>query len=59
MTTVSQNKTEMATIALEKLIQLIDGEISKSLPIHVILEPELIVEKPHPTLKKSKQKHNN
>lgn len=56
LTTVSQNKTEMATIALEKLIQLIDGEISKSLPIHVILEPELIVRKTTSNIKKIKTK---
>lgn len=53
LTTVSQNKKQMATIALEKLIQLINGEISNTLPIHIILEPKLIRRKTTASIKRS------
>ncbi|MBP1931918.1 LacI family DNA-binding transcriptional regulator [Ammoniphilus resinae] len=45
LTTVSQNKKEMAKLALEKLLALIDeGEIPEQ-PIHITLEPKLIIRK--------------
>lgn len=44
LTTISQQKKKMAMLALENLIELIEGK-KESKPIQIILEPELIVRK--------------
>lgn len=45
LTTVSQNNRLMAETALEKLLGLINGDISAEQPIQIVLESELIVRK--------------
>jgi LacI family transcriptional regulator len=45
LTTVSQHMENMASLALEKLIDLIDNETDPSLPVQIILEPELKIRK--------------
>jgi LacI family transcriptional regulator len=45
LTTISQQMEEMASFTLEKLIELIDTEDGPSVPIQIILEPELIIRK--------------
>jgi LacI family transcriptional regulator len=45
LTTVSQHMELMASLALEKLIDLIDCETVPSVPIQIILEPELKIRK--------------
>ncbi|WP_153723653.1 LacI family DNA-binding transcriptional regulator [Sporosarcina cascadiensis] len=42
LTTISQNKQEMAEIALEKLLNIINSK-EDELPFQIILEPELII----------------
>jgi LacI family transcriptional regulator len=44
LTTISQSKTEMATIALTQLIKIIEGELTQ-LPVQITLEPKLIIRK--------------
>ncbi len=44
LTTISQQKKKMAMLALENLIDLINGR-KESKPIHMVLEPELIIRK--------------
>ena len=45
LTTVSQHMEVMASIALEKLIELIDVDSASSEPIRIVLEPELKIRK--------------
>lgn len=45
LTTISQKKETMASLALEKLLLLIEGKGSISMPIQVVLEPKLIIRK--------------
>jgi LacI family transcriptional regulator len=45
LTTVSQHMENMASLALEKLIDLIDGKTDPFVPVQIILEPELKIRK--------------
>lgn len=43
LTTVSQNTKIMASVALEKLLELIDSKVTDSSPIRIVLNTKLIV----------------
>jgi LacI family transcriptional regulator len=45
LTTIAQHKEKMAALALQKLIDLIQGEEMESTPIQIVLEPELMIRK--------------
>ena len=45
LTTVSQHMEEMAFLALEKLIDLIDSDENSLEPVQIIMEPEFIIRK--------------
>ncbi|MBT2658414.1 LacI family DNA-binding transcriptional regulator [Bacillus sp. ISL-18] len=45
LTTVSQHMEKMASLALEKLIDLIDDRPNSSEPVQIVLEPELMIRK--------------
>ncbi|MED1950675.1 LacI family DNA-binding transcriptional regulator [Brevibacillus centrosporus] len=43
LTTISQQKEKMALLALDNLIQLIESDQKDMQPVHVIIEPELLI----------------